>query len=267
MSNIIVETKGEPVAVATTTEPVAVAVAVPVVAAPVVVTPVMVTPVVGTPVVGIPVVLTAFTSRHIYKEADRILRWKDPIETGLIFGIINFSLYLLTCGGYSLITLTSYVLLSILFVGAVCIYGTQLKARLGGGNFQNPLTERFRNKNFKISKEHLAELIEIFVETVNHVEEDLRYVFLFTEPMKSLKFAVAVFVASLIGKWVSFVTLFVILLWFAFIFPKVYELYHKEIDHFHATAHKHAQNYIEIGLSKIPPVGPLATIVKKKKAE
>jgi len=206
-------------------------------------------------------------TRHIYKEVHRILHWKEPIETGLIFGIINFTVYLLTCGGYSIITLTSYALLSLLLVGGAYVYGTQLKVRFGGGNYQNPLVERFKNSSLKISKENLEEIVDIIVEFVNHLEEKFRAIFLHTNPYQTLKYAAIIYAISIVGKIFSFVTLFEIALWITFIWPKVYSIYHKEIHHYYGVAKGHANTHIENALSKIPPVGPLAQIVKQKKTE
>jgi len=211
--------------------------------------------------------LNLLGTRHIYKEVHRLLHWKEPVESGLIFGIINFAVYLLTYGGYSLITLTSYALLSLLLVGAAYVYGTQLKVRFSGGNYQNPLITRFKNTNLKISKENFDEIVEIIVEFVNQLEEKFRAIFLHMQPFETLKFAAIIFAASIVGKIFSLVTLFEIALWFAFIWPKVYSLYHKEIHHYYGIAKVHANTHLEIALSKIPPVGPLAQIVKKKKSE
>jgi len=207
------------------------------------------------------------SSRHIYKEVSRILLWREPVESGLIFGIINFTVYLLTCGGYSLITLSSYTLLSVLLVGGAYVYGSQLKARFSGGNFQNPLIARFKNSNLKISKDNFDEIIEIIVESVNLCEDKFRAAFLHTDPIETLKFAGIVFAASIVGKYISIVTIFVIVVWFAFVWPKVYELYHKEIHHYHGIAKGHVNQHLEKVLASIPPVGPLAQLVNKKKSE
>lgn len=49
-------------------------------------------------------------------KVSKIVHWREPIRTGLIFGTINFFYLLVAFQEYSVITLTSYLLLSLLLI-------------------------------------------------------------------------------------------------------------------------------------------------------
>jgi hypothetical protein len=63
-----------------------------------------------------------------------ILHWKDIVKSGLLFAIGNFYFFLICCGEYSVVTLSSYLLLALIGVS----FG-YAKFQAFKGNAQNAL--------------------------------------------------------------------------------------------------------------------------------
>jgi len=76
---------------------------------------------------------------HFFSKASRVVSWKDPVESGLVFTIITAFFYLITCGGYTVVTLVSYLLLAFLLTAAAYVSGLQFYGQFRGQTVENPL--------------------------------------------------------------------------------------------------------------------------------
>lgn len=77
---------------------------------------------------------------HNFSLVSLILHWRDPIRTGLLFGIINLAYFLVYYGEYSVVTLFNYCALALLGTAFAYAYGLILWARYVQGNLiENPL--------------------------------------------------------------------------------------------------------------------------------
>jgi len=190
----------------------------------------------------------------LYSEASRILHWRDPVKTGLIFGIFNFFYFLVTFGEYSLVTLVSYLLLALLSVCFVYVNYVVLRASwFQGKRVENPLREKFKDADFHISRATIDQHAQTLVDLINTTVDKLRDAFYVSNNLYTLKVAGLLYVAAVIGKWFNDSTLLYLATLGFFLWPRLYEEKHTEIDHFYGIAVTQANNYYQLGLSKIPP--------------
>eukprot|EP01104_Vermistella_antarctica_P020364 TRINITY_DN8692_c0_g1_i1.p1 TRINITY_DN8692_c0_g1~~TRINITY_DN8692_c0_g1_i1.p1 ORF type:complete len:253 (-),score=88.21 TRINITY_DN8692_c0_g1_i1:177-902(-) len=204
----------------------------------------------------------ALSQNSFYHKIVNILHWRDKIETGLIFGMINFFLFLITVGGYTVITLVSYLFLSFLLLSGLLVNGSMLKATFTKKPVVNPLVARFGDKKFRISTEFAKEVAEVKVIGVNALIDCLTDAFYCRNNVKSLKIAGLLYVVSVVGSWFSALTLIYVGVLFAFVWPKLYEVKQKEIDQVFGLINAQVAKYSQLVLSKLPP-----SIRAKLKAE
>jgi len=195
----------------------------------------------------------------LYSEASRILHWRDPVRSGLIFGIISFVYFLLSFGDYSVVTLTSYLLLTLLIAAFVYSQAIQLRATwLQGKKAENPLVALFAcHDDCRVTKQQAEKHLETVLDLTNLTFDHLKEAFLVTDIALSLKYAVAFYLLATVGNWFSGLTLAYLVTLGLFVWPRLYEEKHTEIDHFHGLAVQHATIYADQAqtfvVSKIPP--------------
>jgi len=191
----------------------------------------------------------------LYSDTSKILHWKDPVKTGLLFGIFNFFFFLSTWAEYSILTILSYLLLTLL---CICFgYSNYVVLRahwLQGKQVENPFRERFKDTKFHVSREtaekHLTTVLELF----NLTMDNFRDVFYCTDNFLSFRYLAYFYFGATIGNWFSGATLIYLTTLGFFIWPRLYEEKKKEIDHFHSIAMTQLSNYYNLALSKLPPV-------------
>jgi len=197
-------------------------------------------------------ITSALRTNPLYSEASYILHWRDPIRTGLIFGIFNFTFFLVTYGEYSIVTLASYLVLALLVAAFGYANGSILYAKfIQGLSVENPLSSRWSNSEplpRYVVEKHLDSLVNV----VNAVLETSRDVFYANFPILSVKVAVIFFILSLLGKWFSGLTLIYIDVLVLFAWPRLYEEKQKEIDQYWNLVNTHIETYTNLALSKIP---------------
>lgn len=197
-------------------------------------------------------IAAAISSNPLHSEGSYILHWRDPVRTGLLFGILNFFYFLITYGDYSVLTLISYCALAILVAAFAYANGTILYGKyIQGLVVENPLSARWSDAEpvpRYVAEKHLDSLLNF----VNAVREVARDVFYCNFPILSLKFAGLFFLLSLFGKWFSGFTLAYIAVLISFVWPRLYEEKRKEIDHFAKIANDQIETYTQLALSKIP---------------
>jgi len=195
---------------------------------------------------------SALSTNPFYSEASYILHWRDPIRTGLLFGIFNFAFFLITYGEYSVLTLVAYLVLAILVVSFSYANGTILYAKyIQGLTAENPLSARWSNSEpfpRYVVEKHLDSLLNV----INAVLDVSRDVFYANFPILSVKVASIFLVLSLLGKWFSGLTLIYLAVFTLFAWPRIYQEKQKEVDHYWKLANTYVETYANLALSKIP---------------
>jgi len=190
----------------------------------------------------------------LYDEVSKILHWRDPVRSGLLFGIANLFYILFTWGEYSVITLVSYLLLSLLIVCFGYKNYIVLKAQwIGGKKVENPFLEKFKDQKFNVRKEAIEKHVDTLLDLINFTIDEYREVFFITSNFLALKFAFYFYLGATVGEWFDAVTLLYLGLLGAFIWPRLYEEKHNEIDHFYGIAKENVDKYVQLALSKVPP--------------
>jgi len=202
----------------------------------------------------------------MYTEVSRIVHWRDPVKSGLLFGIFNFFYFLITYGEYSFLTLVSYLLLAILTVCFGYVNYVMLRASwFQGATVANPLKERFRGANFHVSKANVDSHVQTAVDLINTTIDNVRDAFYVSNNIITLKVALYLYAFAVLGKWFNDSTLIYLATLGLFVWPRLYEEKQKEIDQFYGIAATEARKYFQLGWSKIPPnVRDRLTALKEK---
>lgn len=198
--------------------------------------------------------LSIIKANPIYHDSAKVLHWRDPVKTGLIFGIFNFFFFLYTWADYSLLTIVSYLLLTLLAISFGFSNYVVLKASwLQGKRVENPFQERFKNVNFRVSREAIEKHADTVLDVTNTTIDLLREVFYCTDNFLSLRFVFYFYLGATVGNWFGGATLVYLAVLGFFIWPRLYEEKKKEIDHFYGIAKTQATIYFHLALSKLPP--------------
>jgi len=208
----------------------------------------------------------ALQTNPFYPEVSYIVHWRDPIRTGLIFGIINLAYFLLYYGEYSILTLTNYCALALLGTAFAYAYGMILWARYVQGNIiENPLSSRWSNSKVGVSRTVVEKHVDSVYNLVNAFLEVLRDVYYCSFPILALKFAALLFVEAMIGKWISGIVLSYIVTIVLFAWPRLYEEQKALIDQYSKLAQDQIQVYVNLAISKLPLPKTAGVTAKKTK--
>jgi len=190
----------------------------------------------------------------LYDEVSRTLHWKDPLRTGLIFGILNLFYLLHEFYDYTVVTLVSYLALALAVVTWSYANFVVLKAKWVQGKVaENPFKERFKNENFHIPAKTIEKHLNTVVDLINLTIDSLRDVFYATDNFKTALWAFYFYVAATVGDWIGGATLMYLVCLVSFIWPRLYVEKKKEIDHFSTIALVESDKYFQLALSKLPP--------------
>jgi len=189
-----------------------------------------------------------------YNDVQQLLLWRDPVRSGVVFGIINFFYFLIHFYEYTVVTLVAYLGLSLALVTLAYANFVVLKAKwVQGKTVENPFKERFKDAKFHISKKTVEQHLNTIVDLVNVEIDHLRDVFYATDSILTLQCALYFYIAATIGGWFSGATLLYLASLVVFLWPRLYEEKKKEIDHFYGVAKVEADKYLQLALSKLPP--------------
>jgi len=198
--------------------------------------------------------LAIISSDPLFPEASKVVHWRDPVKTGLLFGIFNFFFFLSTFAEYSLLTIFSYLLLTLLSICFGYSNYVVLKASwLQGKRVDNPFKERFKDATFHVSRQTAEQHLTTILDLVNLTIDNLREVFYCTDSLLSLRFALYFYLGATIGNWFSGPTLLYLGMLFSFVWFRLYEEKQKEIDQFYHIAQTQASGYLQLAVSKLPP--------------
>jgi len=200
-----------------------------------------------------------------FNEVSAIVHWRDPVKSGLIFGIISLAYFLLTSGEYTLISLIAYLLLSLLSVSFAYVKFVQFR----DGSAPNPLQAVFTDPKFRITKESASKHVDTFLAIYNHTLDGAKEVFLSANVGLTLRFLFFFYLVARIGDWFSGLTAVYLVVLGFFIWPRLYEEKHTEIDQYVALARSEVTKYINLGLDtlekKLPPnFAPYVNNLKQK---
>jgi len=189
----------------------------------------------------------------LYQPLSDILHWRDYVETGLIFVVLNFFFFLLIWGDYSIITLVSWILLSLLVAAASYVNYTLMRAQWSKiPNVENPLAAKLNNRKLYIEPAQIDQHLELIVKVINLILERLREVYLCTNNVLSAKFAFGFWVAAILGNLFQTKTLIFLGIEFAFIWPRLYEEKHAEIDKIAGIVRQKVNELTTLAISKMP---------------
>jgi len=184
-----------------------------------------------------------------------VLHWRDPIRSGLVFGIITSSYILLGWFDYTVVTLVSYLLFALL---AVCfLYATGIYVRntfIRGQAYVNPFTENFKKTNFQMSKAEASHHLHTFLDLVNLTVHKFTDVFFITNRIAVAKYLFIFYISAIVGEWFSGLSLAYIGTLAAFIWPRLYEEKKREIDQVFGLIDAEYKKYSALVISKLPPV-------------
>jgi len=198
--------------------------------------------------------VSVLKANPLYSDSSKVLHWRDPVKTGLIFGIFNFFFFLYTWADYSLLTIVSYLLLTLLTISFGYSNYVVLKASwLQGLRVDNPFQVRFKNVNFRVSRETIEKHADTVLDLTNTTIDLFREVFYCTDNFLSLRFALYFYLGATVGNWFGGATLVYLAVLGFFIWPRLYEEKKKEIDHFYGIAKTQTVTYAHLAVSKLPP--------------
>jgi len=198
----------------------------------------------------------ALHAHPLYIYAARVTAWKDTTESGLVFAIISLFFYLITSGGYTIITLFSYILLAFLLTSVAYVQGLTLFAKFvkkTQGPTENPLAVKFKSLiKLSLTREDLEPHLVLVELVINEFFSSLYKAFSVTDIKHSLKFAFGLWVASFIGNCSPAVILYIVIVC-SFIWPRLYEAKKKEIDQLATFIRQKMNTLLKEAINKLPP--------------
>jgi len=198
-------------------------------------------------------IINEFRKHPLYQPVSNILYWKDLVESGLAFAVVNFLFILLIFGDYSVLTLVSYLLLSFLVIAGAYVHYIQSKSK---EPVENPLVAKLRGRDLSISEDLVNPRPAVLA--VNYALEQLREAFLFTNNAHSLKVGLGLWVASIVGNLFSTTCLLYLCSLVASTWPRLYQEKQADIDRLAGIARAQADVYGKLAYEKLPPA------IKKK---
>jgi len=189
-----------------------------------------------------------------YPHLANILLWKDPVKTGLLFGIIVVFYLLNQFYDYTVITLLSYLALSLAVTTLGYANFIVLKAKwLTGKVVENPFIERFKDENFHVSPQLVEEHLNSCVNLIDFTVDQLKDVFYATNNLRTALWAFYFYLIATIGQWFEGATILFVVTFVSFTWPRFYMEKQKEVDHYYSIALVEADKYFQMALSKLPP--------------
>jgi len=167
---------------------------------------------------------------ELISQAEDLIYWKNPIKSGLVFVTGLFTFFVLTVGGYTVISLTSNLLLWLLIISFAYTNGTMMFATFQGKSPVNPHTSRWGEAKFDITKETVDEYVDFLLPYVNKGIDFAREVAFCLNNMKTLKVIGALWVISIFSNLFSGLTLLFLEFFLAFSIPRLYEMNKQQVD-------------------------------------
>jgi len=188
-----------------------------------------------------------------------LVYWRSPIKSAIV--MVAGLTVLLSLGCLSMISVFAYLCLAILCcTGAWRIYFDLVKSKKEGSP-SAPFGECL-SKEFVVPRERVSECVNKSLDQSSDCINYLKHALLIENYLDSLKFALYMYLLSIVGGFFNLITIVLICFVALFSLPKVYELYHTQIDHNYGLVRKHVVNVwskVEAQMEKIP-------LLRKQKA-
>jgi len=191
---------------------------------------------------------------ELISQAEDLIYWRNPIKSGLVFLTGLFTFFVLTVGGYTVISLISNLLLWLLVISFAYTNGTMMFATFQGKTPSNPHISRWGDGKFDISKETVDEYVEFLLPYVNKGIDFAREVAFCLNNMKTLRVIGALWVISIFSNLFSGLTLLFLEFFLVFSVPRLYEMNKQQVDKYAEFALSQAKTYYE----------QISTIIKEK---
>jgi len=198
-------------------------------------------------------IASALRTSPFHPEVSYVLHWRDPIRSGLLFGIVNLAYFLITYGEYSVVTLFNYCALALLAAAFAYANGLILWARyIQGVPIENPLSSRWASSKTVVSRTVIEKHVDSLYNLISALLDISRDIYYCCFPLLSLKFAGLFFTFSLFGKWFSGFTIIYFVIILVFAWPRLYEEKKTEIDQYFKLVHDQVTVYVDLAISKLP---------------
>eukprot|EP00211_Chloroparvula_japonica_P017535 CAMPEP_0119127748 /NCGR_PEP_ID=MMETSP1310-20130426/6172_1 /TAXON_ID=464262 /ORGANISM="Genus nov. species nov., Strain RCC2339" /LENGTH=271 /DNA_ID=CAMNT_0007118027 /DNA_START=137 /DNA_END=952 /DNA_ORIENTATION=- len=166
-----------------------------------------------------------------YQRVSCLLHWSDPIETFLVFGIINFFFFLVTIGGYTFLVLACYLALCFLLACGIYVNGNMLQDAMNKRpTIVNPLKKQWVGDVVHFHSHDIEQIVQMFVLVLNRSITLLREIYSCTDNLKSMKFALFLTVLSIIGQIFSGESVAYFVIVGLFVIPKLYQKKPKTVN-------------------------------------
>merc|ERR1712158_72427 len=159
---------------------------------------------------------------------EHLVYWNNPLETGVVFGSV---LVLMVAVKYmSLISVVANLGLALVTsTVAFRIYKSVLSAVKKTEDAGHPF-KKYLDTDTTISSDKVLELTDLLATNVNTLLKKLKGVFLVEDFVESLKFAVAMYLLTYVGRMINGLTI-LILIWVSiFSAPRIYKDNQAKID-------------------------------------
>jgi hypothetical protein len=203
---------------------------------------------------------------ELVSQVEDLIYWKNVVRSGLVFATGLFTFFVLTVGGYTVISLVSNLLLWLLVISFIYTNGTLMFATFQGKTPVNPHTSRWGDdkKQFHLTKEAVEEYVEYILPYVNKGIDFVRDVTFCINSMNTLKIIGALWCISIIGNLSSGLTLLFLEFFLAFTVPRLYEMNKQQVDKFVQLAYSQFKIYYDEAVKFVKEKIPKAADVKKK---
>lgn len=194
--------------------------------------------------------LTKLYGNAVFRHLSAIFRWVDPVESVLVFLVVNFFYLVIVYGDYSVLTLVCTVHCAAIVVCATWAACNLLLSLATKKAKENTLTAKLGSASLEFDSAALAEFITLIASAKLAVA---RKILFFEDPYFSIKMFHVFFLLAQIGNYLSGITLLYLGALVLFVVPKIYEMKQKEIDSAIGLA---TTKYTEVRgtvLAKIPP--------------
>lgn len=159
---------------------------------------------------------------------EHLVYWNNPLESGVVFGSI---LVLLVAVKYmSLISVVANLGLALVTsTVAFRIYKSVLSAVKKSEDTGHPF-KKYLDLDMTLSSDKVVEFTDKLVTNLNGLLKKLKAVFLVEDFLESLKFAVAMYLSTYIGRMINGLTILIVVWVSIFSAPRIYRDNQAKID-------------------------------------
>lgn len=186
-----------------------------------------------------------------YSKFSHVFHWKNPIESGIFFGVGLTLITALTF--FSIISVVAYSALGIMSAsGLIRIYKASMKAF--GRSTETPMDhiwDKALNLDVRMSPEKMHKLVDVSNGNLNASFVYFKQVLLIEDKLATLKFAFFLYMLTYIGAWFNGLTLITITYLSLFSIPLLYEKNKTKIDEHLILATNHISSTVSMITNKL----------------